>query len=410
MYKHRISSDRLKKLSGAFPCVVLSGARQVGKSTLVRHVFSGMDCVVFDPVVDVGNARLDPDLFLDNHPSPIILDEIQYAPELAAAVKRRIDRDRSSGQYIITGSQQWSVMKSIAESLAGRAVFVNLEGFCLSEIYEQRAGRSWLERWLDDWEEVIASPPKRLGTTRTLYEQLWRGWLPEADRISLELIPDYYNAYVQTYIERDVRMISDAADWQQFGRFVRLAAALTGQEINYSQLGRELGLTPQTARRWLGTLAATFQWFEAPAYSGNTVKRTSSKPKGYFADTGLVCALQMLSSAKSLGGHPLTGALFETAVAGEIRKLGRVMATPPTFYHWRSHSGAEVDIVLERDGVLYPIEVKLASQPSGADARGLRAFSAAYRQSRISPGLVISPTGAFARISENDYALPWDVL
>jgi len=214
MYKERLASKRLRQLAGAFPCVVINGARQVGKSTLVRHVFGEANYVVFDPVSDIGNARRDPDLFLDNHPSPIILDEIQYAPELVAAVKRRIDQNRASGRYILTGSQQWSVMKAIAESLAGRAVFLKLEGFCLTEIHEQLAERSWLQRWLDEPEEVIARPPGRLAPARTLYEQLWRGWLPETDRLSAELIGDYYNGYVQTYIERDVRLISDAADWQ----------------------------------------------------------------------------------------------------------------------------------------------------------------------------------------------------
>ena len=411
MYKDRLITDRLKKLASSFPAVVVCGARQVGKSTLVKHIFPDRDVIVFDPVIDIGNARKDPDLFLDNHPAPIILDEIQYAPELVAAIKRRIDKNRKSGQYIITGSQQWHVIKSIAESLAGRAVFLNLEGFSLAEIYRQAKQNVWLQRWLEDPDKFKTNAkPSRLKCKRTLYEQLWRGWLPDADKLSLELIPDFYNSYLQTYIERDIRLISDVSDWQLFGRFIRILAALTAQEINYSQVGRELGLTPQTAHRWIAMFSATFQWFEVPAYSGNTIKRISNKPKGYIADTGFACALQMLSTPKSLGGHPLIGALFETAVVGEIRKLCSKLATPPRMYHWQSHGGAEVDLILERDGIFYPIEVKMTSSPSRDDTKSITAFRKTYPKLNISPGLVICPTENFHKISENDYALPWDTL
>lgn len=411
MYKERLITERLQKLTASFPAVIVCGARRVGKSTLVQHVFPDRDIVVFDPVIDIGNARKDPDLFLDNHPAPVVLDEIQYAPELVAAIKRRIDKNRKSGQYIITGSQQWHVMKSIAESLAGRAVFLNLEGFSLAEIYRQAKQKIWLQRWLEDPDKFkIHAKPSRLKHKRTLYEQLWRGWLPEADSLRLELIPDFYNSYLQTYIERDIRLISDVSDWQLFGRFIRILAALTAQEINYSQVGRELGITPQTAQRWIAMLSATFQWFEVPAYSGNTIKRISNKPKGYITDTGFACALQMLSTQKSLGGHPLTGALFETAVVGEIRKLCSKLATPPRMYHWRSHGGAEVDLILERDGIFYPIEVKMTSNPSRDDTKSITACRMTYPRLNMSPGLVICPTENFYKISENDYALPWDTL
>jgi predicted AAA+ superfamily ATPase len=439
-YKKRILADKLRRMLGRFAVVVVSGARQVGKSTLLGHELPGWESVVFDPAVDVGNARRDPDLFLDNHPSPLILDEIQYAPELVAAIKRRVDRatasgragaekgpraegpaaadkgngrdgrlvGRKAGMYILTGSQQWSVLKSASESLAGRAVFLDLEGFCLAEIAEAGVEEHWLKRYLDAPKEFVASPAKRLSAGRTVYEQLWRGFLPEADSLELDWVAEFYRAYLRTYIERDVRLLTDVGDWQQFGRFVQLAAALTAQEINHSQLGRELGVTPQTAHRWLATLRATFQWFEAPAYHGNTIKRISSKPKGYLADTGLACSLQTISTPQALSGHPLVGALFESAVAGEIRKLAGTLPTPPNVYHWRSHSGAEVDLLLERDGMFYPIEVKLASRPSRQDTRGIEAFRTTYPKLKTAPGLVISPVERMERLADVEYAMPWD--
>ena len=412
MYKHRLLAVKLKRLADYFPVVVLSGARQVGKSTLLRHLFPDLEAVVFDPAKDVGNARQDPDLFLDNHPAPIILDEIQYAPELVSAIKRRVDLNRKPGSYILTGSQQWSVMKSISESLAGRAVFATLEGFSLGEISGESGGVTWLGRWLANPDEMMAHPPRCRNPGRTLNEQLWRGWLPEADSLPLDLLPDFHAAYLRTYLERDVRMLAGVEDWQVFGRFVQLAAALTACEVNYSQLGRDIGVTPQTARRWLAMLRATFQWHEVPAYSGNAVKRISGKAKGYLADSGMACHLLQLSAPTALSGHPQTGALFESAVVAEIRKLCALESTAPALYHWRSHGGAEVDLILERDGRLYPVEIKLTTNPSRKDTAGLTAFRKTYPHLNLAPGLVITPgqsgqQPSLQKISEQDCALSW---
>jgi len=407
-YKPRGLADRLQRMLRRFPVVIVSGARQVGKSTLVRHALADWDMVVFDPALDVESARLDPDLFLDNHPVPVVLDEIQYAPELVAAIKRRVDRARQPGQYVLTGSQQWAVRQSASESLAGRAVFLDLEGFSLAEIAEATTAHHWLARYLHDPEAFSSDLPDRLSLPRTVYEHLWRGFLPETDTLEMEWIGEFHRAYMRTYIERDVRLLSDVSDWQQFGRFVRLVAALTAQELNYSQLGREIGVTPQTARRWLAMLRATLQWCELPAYHGNTIKRISGKPKGHIADTGLACSLQMISAPRALGGHPMVGALFESAVVGEIRKLAATLSTPPSLYHWRTHGGGEVDLLLERDGRLHPIEIKLTTQPTRADTRGMAAFRKTYPRLDIAPGLVFCATDQTQRLNDTDCAIPWD--
>ena len=411
MYVRRFLTDKLYKLVESFPVVVISGARQVGKSTLLQNTLGiEAEIVVFDPVIDVENARQDPELFLNNHPTPLILDEIQYAPELVASIKRRIDLDRAPGQYILTGSQQWGVMKSMSESLAGRAVFLDLYSFCLLEISQSDFTMPWIVRWLDSPDVFLAKRQSRLPAKITLYEQLWRGFLPEAQFLSLDVIPDFLGAYQRTYIERDVRLLAEVSDLQLFGRFLQLVSALTAQEINFSQLGRELGLTPQTAQRWLDILKATFQWFEIPAYSGNLIKRVSSKSKGYIADTGLACLTQAISAPKAIGGHPLWGAIFETAVAAELRKQTAFLSPTPNFYHWRAHSGAEVDMVLEYNGNFYPIEVKAKTNPSRRDTTGISAFRKRYPELNIAPGLVVAPCSNVIQLSENDYATPWDLL
>ncbi len=338
-------------------------------------------------MIDIGNARSDPELFLSNHPAPLILDEIQYCPEVVPCIKRLVDKNRKPGRYILTGSRQWSVLKSISESLAGRAVFLDLEGFSLSEITESTGTTSWLEQYLDQPFEFVNGNHRRLGLEKTPYQLIWRGWLPEMDRLPEDLAEDFFSAYVRTYVERDVRLLLEADDWQQFGRFVQLTAALSAQEINCSQLGREVGITPQTGKRWLAALKATFQWFETPAFRGNTIKKISSKPKGYFADTGLACHLNRISSPRALEGHPMVDALFETAVAAEIRKIMATLSRKASIYHWRIHSGGEVDFLLERDDVLYPLEVKLKSRPTRRDARGFQALRRHYPQRNIAPGL-----------------------
>ncbi len=409
MYHRRILTDRLERLFSVFPVVVMTGARQVGKSTLLANTLGQtMDTVVFDPVIDVENARHDPELFLDNRKPPIILDEIQYAPELIPAIKRRIDKDRQPGQYVLTGSQQWGVLRSVAESLAGRTVFLDLEGFNLSEAADAGSG-CWLPGWIADPKDFFHSALGRMDRKTTTYEQLWRGFLPEAQFIPIDTIPDFHAAYQRTYIERDVRLLADISDWQLFGRFLRLAAALTAQEINFSQLGRELGLTPQTAKRWLNILQATFQWYEVPAFSGNALKKVSNKPKGYIADTGLACATQAISTPQTIGGHPLWGALFETACVAEIRKQCSFMAPKPQIYHWRAYGGAEVDIILEYNGRLYPVEIKASSRPTKRDCSGLHAFRKRHPGLDIASGLVLAPIEQGLQLSEHDYALPWDI-
>lgn len=408
-YIKRALSSRLQYLFQYFPCLIVVGARQVGKSTLLTHLFPEARHILLDPIQDVLNIRQDPDLFLSNTKFPVIFDEVQYVPELVPTLKRYIDNNKRPGQFILTGSQQWGVLNSIAESLAGRAVIVNLDGFSLEEIAKISDKKPWLLEWLEDQDAFLSGSLERLTLPYSLYETLWRGSLPEAHFLPLDLITDFQASYQRTYIERDVRLLADVSDLPQFGRFVRLSAALIAQEINYSELGRDIGISPQTAKRWLNTLTQTFEWFEIPAFSNNPIKRISRKPKGYFADTGQICYSQMLSSFEAIPAHPLWGAIFENAVVIELCKQANRMATKPGFYHWRLHSGAEVDLILERDGKFYPIEIKAKSRVSSADARNISAFRAANPSLNIQKGLIIAATDSVYAVSENDWAIPWDI-
>lgn len=407
-YRARHAEEKLRKLARYFKVVLVTGARQVGKSTLLQHVFPKFRTVIFDPIQDLYGARQDPDLFLDHFPPPLILDEIQYAPELLAAIKRRVDRQKAKGQYFLTGSQNLSVLRTAAESMAGRVGILPLSGLTLNEITGRGRDPGWLGQYLKapgSLLELCKKPGKPSGR---LVRFLWRGFLPGLLEAPDEIAPDYFRAYLQTYVERDARRLEDIRELAAFDRFLGLAGALTGQEINSSRLGREIGANPGTARRWLDLLANTYQWLELFPYHGNAIKRLSGKRKGYLTDTGLACYLQRLSSPEALAMSPLLGAMFETWAVNDIHRQFINLATPPQAYHWRTAAGAEVDLALERDGKFYPIEIKCKTNLTRHDTRGLRAFRETFPQLRIMTGLIIYAGRDCYPLDPHAIALPWN--
>lgn len=203
--------------------------------------------------------------------------------------------------------------------------------------------------------------------------------------------------------------MEDIRELSAFGRFLGLAGALTAQEVNASQFGRDVGVTPATARKWLDLLTNTYQWLELFPYQGNTVKRLSGKRKGFLRDTGMGCYLQRISSPDALAVSPMLGPVFETWAVNEVLRQGSALAVPPQAYHWRTGGGAEVDLVLERDGRLYPIELKWKSHVARHDVRGLRAFRETYPKENIMTGLVIYAGNDLYRVDEHTIALPWNL-
>lgn len=409
MYRNRLHSARLIRFTENFPVTIVSGARQVGKTTLLTHLLPDHDYVVFDASQDVEGARRDPELFLRNHPPPLILDEIQYAPELVSAIKRAVDRAGSvPGQFILTGSQQWQVLKTLSESLAGRAAFLDLQGFSLQELSDSKS--CWLAKWLDAPEQFLEWSRTADYFTGDLRMWLWRGFMPGVQVLPEDLVADFWSGYHRTYVERDARLIGEIQDWQEFGRFIGLMTALTAQEINYSQLGREIGITPQTSKRWLQILEATFQWFALPAFSGNAIKRVSLRPKGHLSDTGLACYHARLSAPRMLSSHPLFGALFESGMVQELRKQATAFGISPSWYHWRSAGGAEVDLLLEKDDTIFPFEFKLTTNPSKRDVSGLTAFKNAYPGRHAGKGAIVCAVEKPRWITEDIMAIPWGIL
>jgi predicted AAA+ superfamily ATPase len=409
-YLKRHLEERLRRVAASFKIVLLTGARQVGKSTLLQHAFPDIKAVVFDPVQDLYGARRDPDQFLDTFGTPLILDEVQYVPELFPALKRRVDRCEDRGQYLLTGSQNPAVLRNVSESLAGRVGILRLDGLTPAERTGQADEPCWLEAYLNDPEAFVSTVGRRplVKTDTSLPRYLWRGQLPGLIDFDDQDIPSYWSSYVQAYVERDIRLMASPADLGQFGRFLRLCGALTGQELNQAQMGRELGVNPKTARAWLDLLAWSYQWLDLPAYSGNAIKKLSGKQKGHLSDSGLACYLNAIPTPESLLSSPLFGNLFESWGVAWIARQTQRLRLAPALHHWRTHNGAEVDVVLEFNGRLFPVEFKASSHLSGYDARGIQAFRQTYERS--APGVVVYGGREPFRVAEQVVAVPWNAV
>jgi len=409
-YRKRAIESTLASLCRHFPVVAVLGARQVGKSTLVKHLFGDeYRMVVFDPVQDVGQARAEPDLFLDNHPGKLFLDEVQYAPELLAAIKRKVDRSREPGQFILSGSQNLSVIKNISESLAGRVAIVELHGLSWQEFTASPSG--FLLDWVSGGPRIDNPRPRtEEREPPPWYDAIFRGGMPGTLDLPETLLPRFFSSYVQTYVERDIRTVADIGNLQLFSRFFRLLSALSATEMNASQVGRDLDIDRRTALAWKNVLEATYQWTEIPAFSRNPLKRISGKSKGVFSDTGMLCHLQRITSPDMIAGHPLQGRIIETWVMTEILKICSAWNTIPGFYHYRSAGGAEVDLILELNGRLFPIEVKSKAHPSKKDAGGIKSFREAFPKEAVGNGLLICAASQPYRIAADVLALPWHML
>ncbi len=407
-YYPRHLESIILRLKSRFKIILILGARQVGKSTLLAHLLPEAKMVVFDPLEDLYHARKDPDLFLNSFPAPLILDEVQYAPELLSALKRRVDQSEAKGQYFLTGSQNLAILKNVAESMAGRVGVLHLDTMTPLELLKRGTETGWLPTYLENPEEFLHRSSSVLTELPSLIRTLWRGSLPGLLGWDDHDIPVFYKSYLSTYVDRDVRSLENIQDLNSFDRFMGLISMLTGQELNLSQIGREVGVSPPTAQKWLNLLTYTYQWLELPPFFNNTIKRLSGKKKGFFKDTGLACYRQRISSPDALAISPQLGSLFETWVINHIHQQFVHLAVPPNAYHWRTAGGAEVDLILERDGKLFPIEIKCKTNPNRGDTSGLTAFRKTYRDHPVMQGLVIHAGSACFALDEWTIAMPWN--
>jgi hypothetical protein len=395
-----------------FPVSLVTGARQTGKTTLLRTVFGSSHRYVSLEDPDVrARAVADPVGFLREHPPPLILDEIQYAPALLAYIKTHVDEHRRAGQWLLTGSQSFPLMAGISQSLAGRVAVLTLHPLSLGEATRRPEAAIDIDATLRRVFTPAAPPPHTPRTPRRppLASWLLRGAYPEPRTRSAVDRRMWCASYIQTYIERDVRQLAGIGDLASFERFLRLCAARTGQILNVSDLARDAGVSPPTARRWLSVLEASMLVYLLPPHHRNFGKRIIKSPKLYFIDTSLVTFLVGLHDPEPTLHGPMAGALVETAVVGEWVKAFHHAGEPPALYYVRTRDGLEVDLVIERNGVLYAAEVKATSTvtPHHADAlvRFTRlagaagtgvVFAGIETAHALAPGVVARPWWALA--------------
>jgi len=394
----------LEQAVGEFPAVVLTGPRQSGKTTLLKHLFGGdYGYASLEPPDVRAAATEDPRGFLEAYPPPVIFDEVQYAPDLLTYVKERIDAHRNwSGQHVLPGSQNLLLAERINESLAGRAAVLRLLPLSRREVLANPHAPL-------PWESTVHGGRVEKTVFREVWSELLRGYYPELVANRGRDTGLWHSAYVQTYLERDVRSLRQVGDLSQFQSFLRALAARTAQLLSLSDLARDLGVAVNTVKAWISVLEVTYQIVVLRPYFANVRKRVVKTPKVYFSDVGTLCHLTGLKDADHAAAGPMAGAILETAVLMEIVKVLTHRGVDPQVYFWRTSAGREVDIVVETDRRLLPIEVKLSSTPRPAMANSIKVFQSDFGE-RSRPGYLVHPGDLRLPIGGEVTALPFVAL
>ena len=342
-----------------YPVVLVTGPRQVGKTTMMQKLMegTGRSYVSLDDLNERSIAKNDPELFLQLHKPPVLIDEVQYAPELFTYIKIYVDRNHNPGDFWLTGSQVFKLMRGVQESLAGRVAVLSLTSLSQAEICNGK-----MEPFTVDIEALLTRAKERKpADAREIFDRIFKGSMPAIVSGKNSNSQIFYSSYLTTYIERDVKELSDAIDSLKFLNFITAAAARCSQMLNIADIARDADISQKQAKDWLGILETLGIIFYLHPYSNNLLKRLVKTPKLYFYDTGLVCYLTKWSSAETLESGAMNGAILENYVVAEIMKTYLNSGKEPFMYYYRDKDAKEIDIVLEHDGVLNPLEIKKSS-------------------------------------------------
>lgn len=385
-----------------YPVVLVTGPRQVGKTTMLKKLMEGTDrgYVTLDDLNERSIAKTDPELFLQLHKPPVLIDEVQYAPELFTYIKIHVDRNHEPGAFWLTGSQVFKLMQGVRESLAGRVAALSLTSLSQAEI-----SGGGMEPFTIDIEALSARKANRKeADARGIFERIYRGSMPAIVSGANSNSQIFYSSYLTTYIERDVRELSDAIDSFKFLRFITAVAARCGQMLNVADIARDADINQTQTKNWLGILETLGIIFYLHPYSNNLLKRLVKTPKLYFYDTGLVCYLTKWSNAETLESGAMNGAILENYVVAEIMKTYLNSGKEPYLYYYRNKDAKEIDIVLEHDGVLNPIEIRKTSNP-GTEL--IKVFDLLDKSSTPrSKGAVICMKPELGAINRDNYIVP----
>lgn len=368
-YLKRTMTETVKMVSAHFPCVLLTGARQVGKSTLLRRIMpKGMRYVSLDSVATARMAEQDPEGFLRAYGTPLCIDEIQYAPALMRSIKAVVDANRRNGMYWLTGSQRFHLMQGLSESLAGRIAVLEL--YSLSQ--RESCGKGGKAGWLDPANPALAASGMRACGTDELLERIVRGGYPEMVNDPGMPSDVFFESYVNSYLERDVSALTQVGDKGAFLQLMRILALRTGEQLSYAKVAQAAELSPSTAKRWISILETSGIITMLHPYCTNSTKRLVKTPKMHFMDSGLCAWLAGITSAAHLKNSPLLGHIVESWVFGQLLRGYANNGRTCRISYFRDKAGHEVDMLLEENGRLYPIEVKLSGTPSLDDLAAVR--------------------------------------
>lgn len=364
MYIARHMEKIVMALTEQYPAIMIVGPRQVGKTTMLEHLMAqegrGRKKVTLDDLSERELAKTDPKMFFQLHKPPLLIDEVQYAPELFPYIKMMVDEQKNPGDFWMTGSQLFKMMEGVQESLAGRVALLHLSPLSQSEIL----GYADHVPFQVEFDLLAARQETRnVCDTPALFQRIYRGGMPALVTGKYDSASIFYSSYIDTYMERDVRRLSSGIDSLKFLRFLRAAAARTGQQVNYKGIADDAEIDQTTAKNWLHILEALGIIFLLQPYSNNVLKRTVSTPKLYFYDTGLVCYLTRWTSAETAMEGAMNGALLENYTVAEVVKSYQNSGLEPFLYYYRDADAKEIDLLLERDGKLFPVEIKKMATP-----------------------------------------------
>lgn len=402
MYRARLIESILNMTKDQFPVLLLTGPRQVGKTTLLKRISNNQYTeLTFDDPFVRAQAEDDPNLFFKNNRPPLLLDEIQYVPGLFPYLKMQVDRNRKDGEFLMTGSQAFVLMKNVSESLAGRVGILELQGISLRESNRCDFNLPFIPT--DDYmekREVKLIP----------YEHIWsvihRGYMPELVFYPQKNWEIFYSSYVQTYIERDVKQLTQVADESLFLKFMIALAARSGELLNYDSISKDIGISNDTVKRWVSILQTSRIIYLLQPYSSNRLKRAIKTPKVYFMDTGLLAYLTKWPTPETLANGAKAGNVFETFIVSEIMKsfLNAGNVNLPLYYY-RDKDGQEIDLVVESANTLYPIEIKMSASPNAAMAKSFRALDDVADMTR-GTGTILCQCDRKTWLADNIVALP----